>query len=300
MATARSSRPGRGSIHNVFTGRVEELVKWAPEVRSMWPATFGLACCAIEMMAAGGRPLRPVPLRHGGLPGLAPPGRPHDRRRARVAEDGTGPAPDLRPDDGAQVGHLDGRVRIARGGMFNNYALVQGVDQVVPVDVYAPAALPGPETLIHAINTLHEQILGRADASRRRVPSTSAVAERGLVLERQMDGQDRPGQRVDPSEIDRRRRPRTPASRRGTTTVRRRRGVVDARPAEPEALHDELVDGRPPNRSAVLHGVARPVVARWCCTPATSTTQLAPTRATWSASTSPGSTTSRTYDGAAA
>jgi NADH-quinone oxidoreductase subunit B len=41
------------------------------------------------------------------------------------------------------------------GGMFNNYALVQGVDTVVPVDVYAPGCPPGPETLMHAIVTLH-------------------------------------------------------------------------------------------------------------------------------------------------
>ena len=44
------------------------------------------------------------------------------------------------------------------GGMFNNYAIVQGVDQVVPVDVYAPGCPPTPETLIHAIETLHRQI----------------------------------------------------------------------------------------------------------------------------------------------
>jgi NADH-quinone oxidoreductase subunit B len=44
------------------------------------------------------------------------------------------------------------------GGMFNNYAIVQGVDQVVPVDVYAPGCPPSPETLMHAILTLHEQI----------------------------------------------------------------------------------------------------------------------------------------------
>ena len=44
------------------------------------------------------------------------------------------------------------------GGMFNNYAIVQGVDQIVPVDVYAPGCPPGPETLIHAILTLHEKI----------------------------------------------------------------------------------------------------------------------------------------------
>jgi NADH-quinone oxidoreductase subunit B len=42
--------------------------------------------------------------------------------------------------------------------MFNNYAIVQGVDQVVPVDVYAPGCPPSPETLLHAILTLHEQI----------------------------------------------------------------------------------------------------------------------------------------------
>jgi NADH-quinone oxidoreductase subunit B len=44
------------------------------------------------------------------------------------------------------------------GGMFNNYAIVQGVDQVVPVDVYAPGCPPGPETLLHAIITLHTKV----------------------------------------------------------------------------------------------------------------------------------------------
>ncbi len=58
------------------------------------------------------RPLRHLPLRHGGVPGVAPPGRHHDRRRPGEPEDGSGAAPGLRPDDGAQVGHLDGRVRI--------------------------------------------------------------------------------------------------------------------------------------------------------------------------------------------
>jgi NADH-quinone oxidoreductase subunit B len=44
------------------------------------------------------------------------------------------------------------------GGMFNNYAIVQGVDQIVPVDVYAPGCPPSPETLMHAILTLHDKI----------------------------------------------------------------------------------------------------------------------------------------------
>jgi NADH-quinone oxidoreductase subunit B len=61
------------------------------------------------------------------------------------------------------------------GGMFNNYAIVQGVDQIVPVDVYAPGCPPSPETLIHSILTLHEQIRTGDIMKRRgeRRPTTS-------------------------------------------------------------------------------------------------------------------------------
>ncbi len=55
------------------------------------------------------------------------------------------------------------------GGMFNNYAIVQGVDQIVPVDVYAPGCPPSPETLLHSILTLHEKI--RTGAITRRPPA---------------------------------------------------------------------------------------------------------------------------------
>jgi NADH-quinone oxidoreductase subunit B len=44
------------------------------------------------------------------------------------------------------------------GGMFNNYAIVQGVDHIVPVDIYLPGCPPRPEMLLHAILTLHEEI----------------------------------------------------------------------------------------------------------------------------------------------
>jgi NADH-quinone oxidoreductase subunit B len=53
------------------------------------------------------------------------------------------------------------------GGMFNNYAIVQGVDQVVPVDVYAPGCPPTPETLIHSIETLRNNILNGEILKRR-------------------------------------------------------------------------------------------------------------------------------------
>jgi NADH-quinone oxidoreductase subunit B len=67
--------------------------------------------------------------------------------------------------------------------MFNNYALVQGVDQIVPVDVYAPGCPPGPETLIHAIETLRDSIES-GELLRRRQQNGGGA---GLVIE-QRDG----------------------------------------------------------------------------------------------------------------
>ena len=59
------------------------------------------------------------------------------------------------------------------GGMFNNYAIVQGVDQIVPVDVYAPGCPPGPETLFHAIETLHSRVM-TGELMKRREPGAMA------------------------------------------------------------------------------------------------------------------------------
>jgi NADH-quinone oxidoreductase subunit B len=66
------------------------------------------------------------------------------------------------------------------GGMFNNYAIVQGVDQLVPVDVYVPGCPPNPETLMHGILTLHEQIR-TGELLRRRAASATGGA--GIQLE---------------------------------------------------------------------------------------------------------------------
>ena len=142
--------------HNVITARVEDVVKWA-RTRSMWPATFGLACCAIEMMGTGGAH---YDLARFGMEVFRASPRQADLMivAGRVSQK---MAPVLRQIYDQMMEPkwvISMGVCASSGGMFNNYAIVQGVDQVVPVDVYAPGCPPGPETLIHAIGTLHDTI----------------------------------------------------------------------------------------------------------------------------------------------
>jgi NADH-quinone oxidoreductase subunit B len=142
--------------HNFLTGQLEDLVQWARRA-SLWPASFGLACCAIEMMAAGAADFD---LARFGMEVFRNSPRQADLMivAGRVSQK---MAPVLRqvydqmmePKWVIAMG-----VCASSGGMFNNYAIVQGVDQIVPVDVYAPGCPPSPETLMHAILTLHEQI----------------------------------------------------------------------------------------------------------------------------------------------
>ena len=145
-----------GLEHNFITGKLEDLVQWS-RYRSCWPATFGLACCAIEMMATGGAHFDMA--RYGMEVFRASP-RQADLMivAGRVSQK---MAPVLRQIYDQMMEPkwvISMGVCASSGGMFNNYALVQGVDQIVPVDVYVPGCPPGPETLMHAIDTLHTSI----------------------------------------------------------------------------------------------------------------------------------------------
>ncbi len=142
--------------HNFLTGRIEDLVKWARRY-SMWPATFGLACCAIEMMSVGAADFD---LARFGMEVFRASPRQADLMivAGRVSQK---MAPVLRQVYDQMMEPkwvLSMGVCASSGGMFNNYAIVQGVDQIVPVDVYAPGCPPTPETLMHAILTLHEKV----------------------------------------------------------------------------------------------------------------------------------------------
>ena len=174
-----------GLQHNVLTGRLEDLVRWARK-RSCWPATFGLACCAIEMMAAGGAH---YDLARFGMEVFRASPRQADLMivAGRVSQK---MAPVLRTIYDQMMEPkwvISMGVCASSGGMFNNYAIVQGVDQVVPVDVYAPGCPPGPETLLHAIITLHG-LIEDGELLRRR---ESLGGGAGIVVD-QLDGQAAP------------------------------------------------------------------------------------------------------------
>ena len=141
----------------VLTTSVEKMVQWARR-SSIWPVTFGLACCAIEMMTSGGPK---YDLARFGMEVFRASPRQADLMivAGRVSQK---MAPVLRQiyDQMPEPKWvLSMGVCASSGGMFNNYAVVQGVDHVVPVDMYLPGCPPRPEMLIDAILKLHDKIM---------------------------------------------------------------------------------------------------------------------------------------------
>ena len=163
--------------HNFLTGALEDLVKWS-RYRSVWPNAFGLACCAIEMMGTG---VANFDLDRFGMAVFRASPRQADLMivAGRVSQK---MAPVLRQVYDQMMEPkwvISMGVCASTGGMFNNYAVVQGVDQIVPVDVYAPGCPPGPETLIHSILTLHEKIRTGELTKRRSETGAGAGIELG-------------------------------------------------------------------------------------------------------------------------
>ena len=152
-ATQTQSKTGNLGI---ALAKVEDVVNWG-RAGSVWPLTFGLACCAIEQISAGmarfdisrfGSEVFRASPRQADL--LIVSGRVSMKMAPvikRVYDQMSYPKWVIAMGDCASV-----------GGPFNNYAIVQGVDKILPVDVYVPGCPPRPEALFYAMDMLREKI----------------------------------------------------------------------------------------------------------------------------------------------
>ena len=140
-----------------ITTKLEWLIQWARR-SAIWPAQFGLACCAIEMMGTGAAH---YDLSRFGMEVFRASPRQADLmivagRLSRKMAPAMRRVYDQMPDPKWVISM---GACASTGGMFNNYALVQGVDQVVPVDMYVPGCPPNPQSLMHGILSLQEKIM---------------------------------------------------------------------------------------------------------------------------------------------
>ena len=179
------------SLPDIVTVKLDSVINWARK-SSIWPATFGLACCAIEMMntAAGSR----NDISRFGAETFRASPRQSDvmivsgrvsRKMAPVLRRVYDQMPE--PKWVISMGAC-----ATSGGVFDNYAIVQGVDKIVPVDIYIPGCPPRPEMLVHAIMMLQDKIMKESVKDRRDtfeaesresiVPGTLPVTE-GTALE---------------------------------------------------------------------------------------------------------------------
>lgn len=139
-----------------FVTSVDKFARWAQK-SSIWPLTFGLACCAIEMMNLVGP--RYDAARFGAEVFRASP-RQSDLMivSGRVAQKMVPVIKQIYEQMPDPKWVIAMGACAASGGIFDNYAVVQGVDEIIPVDIYVPGCPPSPDAVLHAVLQLQEQI----------------------------------------------------------------------------------------------------------------------------------------------
>ncbi|HKN95338.1 MAG TPA: NADH-quinone oxidoreductase subunit B family protein [Thermoleophilaceae bacterium] len=156
---------------------LEKAQNWA-RANAVWPATFGLACCAIEMISVIGSPRNDL-ARFGAEVSRASP-----RQADMLILSGRVSikmAPVIRR---LYDQMLEPKWVISMGacassaGMFNNYALVAGADRFLPIDVYIPGCPPRPEALMYGIIKLQKKILDQPDLGWRERYKAQGTEER--------------------------------------------------------------------------------------------------------------------------
>lgn len=147
---------GKTGAMGLALARLEDVINWG-RANSVWPLTFGLACCAIEQISAGmsrfdiarfGSEVFRASPRQADL--LIVSGRVSNKMAPvikRVYDQMSDPKWVIAMGDCASC-----------GGPFNNYAIIQGVDKILPVDVYVPGCPPRPEALLYALTILQDKI----------------------------------------------------------------------------------------------------------------------------------------------
>lgn len=139
----------------ILTG-LDKMVNWARK-RSMWPFGFGLACCAIEMMST----FAPrFDLARFGMEVMRPSPRQADLMivSGRVSMKMVPVLKRLYEQMPNPKWVISMGACASTGGVFNNYAVLQGIDKILPVDIYIPGCPPRPEQLINGILKLYEKV----------------------------------------------------------------------------------------------------------------------------------------------